>query len=412
MILNVDINRLKSKLSVYSLLYLAIGSSLAISHGDTTLVTPAIRTLFIYTQYVAILIVILCTSWRKVPKRSLLILLPTSMYYLFYLYDSEPFLSVPLNLLLILPLLLIALQPANNMRIVYVYFYRYAVIISLLGIIASISFIFNLGIPYEIVSYYNGENYYVNFHFSYLYWGGGDGLTFRLCGLFNEPGFFGTVNAILLINERIRLTKIGNMVLFIAGFFTFSAAFYALLAVYVIFISSKKMYIWIIILSIVCLVSHNMDYIRQNMPVFYRLIERFEYDKKEGKFEGDNRTEYNFEKQYAQITSNIHSFFWGFGTSAHTRINTNNGVDSYKVIIYQYGVLGFSLIYLLFFIIRIRDICYSRDALLLSLCLLLSIYQRPRIFIAVYFILYYGALDWIAFNVSKTSTCLKAKMYC
>ena len=95
---------------------------------------------------------------------------------------------------------------------------------SILGIIASFSFIFKLGLPYEIVPYYFGDEYYINYYFAYLYWGGSEGVVFRLCGLFNEPGYFGTVSAILLINEKLHLKRISNLLLFIAGFFTFSAA--------------------------------------------------------------------------------------------------------------------------------------------------------------------------------------------
>lgn len=399
---SINILKLRKQILIGALLYLTIASSLAISHGDTTLISPVLRVLFVYTQYVAIFLALICTSWRKCNKKSLLMLLPICVYYLFYLFDSHPFFSSPLNLLIVLPLFIIAVQSPQVRIIVYIFFYWYIVLMSILGIIASFSFIFKLGLPYEIVPYYFGDEYYINYYFAYLYWGGSEGVVFRLCGLFNEPGYFGTVSAILLINEKLHLKRISNLLLFIAGFFTFSAAFYALLIIYLIFVSVRKIYVWIIVSVVAVIISCNINYIEENIPAFYHLIERFDFNSKEGKFEGDNRTNYIFEKNYAKVLNSTTSLLWGRGTDSHIKDN-NSGVLSYKLIIYQYGLLGFTLIYLSFFLVRIRDIISCRQAFFLSICMLLSIYQRPYIFVAVYFIIYYGALDYLIYNKKTVS---------
>ena len=165
-----ELNTIREKILIISLAYLALAASFAMAHGDTSLVSPSVRTLFIYSQYVAIFLICIFTSWRKLHANSLLILIPTFTYYIFYLFDSSPLLSVPINFVIVFPLILIAFQSAQILTSAYRILYKCFVLMSVLGIIASVSFIFNLGIPYEIVPYYFGDDYYVNYHFAYLYW--------------------------------------------------------------------------------------------------------------------------------------------------------------------------------------------------------------------------------------------------
>lgn len=389
-----ELNTIREKILIISLAYLALAASFAMAHGDTSLASPSVRTLFIYSQYVAIFLICIFTSWRKLHASSLLILIPTFTYYIFYLFDSSPLLSVPINFVIVFPLILIAFQSTQILTSAYRILYKCFVLMSILGIIASVSFIFNLGIPYEIVPYYFGDDYYVNYHFAYFYWGGQEGLTFRLCGLCNEPGPYGTILALLLIVQKIDIKKIGNIILLIAGFFTFSAAFYAIIFIYLSIVSLRKVLLWLPIVLTILLLIINIPNIEMELPMLSRLIERFEFDNKTGKFKGDNRTSMYFDKAYDKLFESTHNALLGLGTNSNYKIQ-NAMTESYKVFIYQYGIIGFVLIYFSFFIIRADKWLSNRNVLYFTLLLLVSIYQKPRIFMATYFLLYYGGIDYI-----------------
>ena len=135
-----------------------------------------------------------------------------------------------------------------------------------------------------------------------------------------------------------------------------------------------------------------------------RLIERFEFDNKTGKFKGDNRTSMYFDKAYDKLFESTHNALLGLGTNSNYKIQ-NAMTESYKVFIYQYGIIGFVLIYFSFFIIRADKWLGNRNVLYFTLLLLVSIYQKPRIFMATYFLLYYGGIDYMI-HISRGNHCL------
>lgn len=93
-----------------------------------------------------------------------------------------------------------------------------------LGIVAYFDFLLGLGLPHSIEEYYiqRDNANYINYTFAYLFVEF-DGI--RLCGLFNEPGAFGTFLALFLILDGFNYKHYGNYLLLIAGCLTLSMAF-------------------------------------------------------------------------------------------------------------------------------------------------------------------------------------------
>lgn len=87
----------------------------------------------------------------------------------------------------------------------YVMIKRFLLLLSICGIASYLLYLIGLP-PFKRVEYYGEQlgGHYYSYWVSVLYVKDG---TARLCSLFNEPGYFGTIIAILLCIERIQLKK-------------------------------------------------------------------------------------------------------------------------------------------------------------------------------------------------------------
>lgn len=124
------------------------------------------------------------------------------------------------------------------------------VIMSLTGIVCYLSFIFDLGLPYKQMPYYSlikSGVWYLNYHVSYFYM---NAVQVRLCGLFNEPGWFGTFLAFCLCVEDLNMRKLSNIIILIAGILTFSLAFILIIVLYFVLknITDWRKWVWLVLL--------------------------------------------------------------------------------------------------------------------------------------------------------------------
>jgi len=266
---------------------------------------------------------------------------------------------------------------------------------SFIGIFCYLSYILKLGVPYEVVNYYSSRftAYYYDYKLAYLYHGVSGEV--RLCGLFNEPGYFGTICALLLCIDQINLKKISNIIICIAGLLTFSIAFIVLIIVNLVlnYINKKWLIVLIIISTIILFfVFPNLEFNNDTINFIFRRLD-FSND---GMIV-DNRSNALTDKLIIDLFKTNYVFF-GHG-SGYANLNTL-GVLSFKTYLLDFGVIGFSILYGLPLIFALKYSFGNRQIVIFVICFFLSVYQRPHIFNINYFILLFGGVMYMK-NLTK-----------
>ena len=374
---------------------IAIVFSLAIMHGDSTLIDPSKRFLVAIPNYLALLV--LSFEVFSSPKEFKLFI-PLFIVWIFqWLLDNfhlapgvESSVQWPT---LILIFLFCMMKPR-----VWHYGFRvyriFLVVTSLFGIVAFGAFLTGVIQPLDTVEYYNnsgGQNaMYIVYPLSYLVVGSTDGIeAIRLSGLFNEPGYFGTILALALIADGLDIRNIGSWIMLITGTFTLSFAFFVLIAMYWGFRAMKnaKTLLKIAALSALCLFLI-LPLIPEDSSVGW-LVQRFSYDKDENKVAGDDRTTSAFEMYWDQTVANGQIIF---GQGGGFFNNKDVGSLSCKKVIVEHGfVFSFMMWGLLFFAcmhFKQRKMAWW----ILLICFFASVYQRPSIFLYSYMLILFGGM--------------------
>jgi len=280
---------------------------------------------------------------------------------------------------------------------VYKKFRKFIIVVCLLGILCYLSFLFDLGLPYDIVEFYDTDSgaIYLNYHISYIY-SQVSTMSLRLCGLFNEPGYLGTVAAIVLIIERMNLRRWGNIVIFFAASLTFSFAFWVLIVIYLAIVNYRKFWVTfgtLFFLALTFVVLQNVNFENESIN---KLVERFSFE--DGKFKGDNRTSDEFE-QYFDRFQKSGDLILGLGPDAKSRYQIT-GTGGYKPYIFNYGYVGFILLWGISIVLAIHYARGERRCWILIFLFFLSTYQRADFVNPVYLCLLFGGIDYLRWNSS------------
>lgn len=291
-------------------------------------------------------------------------------------------------------LVLISFCIFNEQIQAYVYksFYWIMVLMSIAGIIAFTLYLSNIG-PFSMEDFYDpsvvGVHYYANYILSYLFV---PSIGFvRICGLFNEPGLFGTLGAMILIVERMKITKC-NSLIFIACLLSFSMAFYVLIFFYLLFTIVVKrnikllVYVFILIGILIYCIFNYLD--ADNFDFF---LNRFVYD--DGHFAGDLRASNELDMYWEKVSKSVEYSIFGLGEYLPP-----TGSSSYKILIIRHGYFGVSLILLPLLYSMLLLSKKDRDIAILCVLFIMSIYQRPQIFNIVYFVILIGGIRHIKQN--------------
>ena len=220
----------------------------------------------------------------------------------------------------------------------------------------------------------------------------------RLCGLFNEPGYFGTIIALTLCVDKINLKHVGNWILLIAGILTYSLAFFIMTLAYFILTCIKNKYVMILLLAILIFyffILPNM--VIQNESLAF-VFERIKFV--DGKFLGDNRTNHVVDEIFADLSNSPYKFMFGYGRGYIT--SKTRGVLTFKTYIIDYGYFGFLLIFGSLFLYSILQTKKNWFAVAFVIVFFLSVYQRPNIYTTAYFILLLNGTYALANDIALT----------
>ena len=289
--------------------------------------------------------------------------------------------------------IIFALAPDNIKKRTFIYFKNAFIIICIAGIICYLSYDLNLFLPYKVVNYYNNnaivENY-IDYKFIFLYRASSSISLVRLCGICNEPGYFGTICALILCASSLNLKKKSNIIILIAGFLTFSLAFIITLVIYLLLKYLKDVRTVILTVLLTCFYLFLLPNIYTGNPTIDRFIQRMTITD-EG-LAGDNRTTDELEYVFDDAVKNKPLF--GYGEGYLKTQNLKGGVSSYKTYIIQYGFVGCILLWgslLLAALYKNKNYL----SIIYIIAFFVNIYQRPNIMTLQYQILLFGGLAFI-----------------
>ena len=362
--------------------------------SDSTLGNDAIKSTIHYTSYILLVLNIVIITYFKYYRfdSCALILILTVVIYWFFYYFNYYLVQSP-AILNIAFLLMFAIIKSHIKAKIYI-LVKYAMFISsIMGILLYFFTASGINIGQSIVPYYiddgNGTRAYITFCGVSLFV---QNLVVRLCGFLNEPGYFGTVVAIILTVEKCRMNKI-NIVLFIAGILSWSMAFFMIIFIDAIYFYKKYLVRVALIISIVGTGAMVSGAIEDDGNIS-NLIARFSFDEEKG-LSGDNRSSGELDQVYYDTLCSNKALF-GHGTGFANSITTTKANLSYKTLIIDQGVLG-TLITYMGVILGALLKKYGEGKWLIFI-FFASVYQRPNIFVILYFIVLYGGLDYLNYQ--------------
>lgn len=224
----------------------------------------------------------------------------------------------------------------------------------------------------------------------------------RMSGIFDEPGLIGTVSALLLCSRGLKFKKDKQSILLLfILFLSFSFAGYLLFLLYIasyLLKNGKWKFCLFIVCSIICFVIlMNIDL--SNTPLA-GIQRRFQFTEN-GLILINNRQTSTFNRGYESfVNADFLTKMFGFGYGASSRNPYLLGSSTYKLSIYNSGYFTF-ICEILFFCCGIFKTIYKKsfienwEKLCLLLLFLVSIYQRPSVFYAYYFIILFGGAAFI-----------------
>ncbi len=195
----------------------------------------------------------------------------------------------------------------------------------------------------------------------------------RFCSVFDEPGVIGTFSSIILFSERYNLRKVSNIILFMAGVFSFSLFFTIISFLAILYFYKNK--VRLIVVAIVLITFFTT---RSNPLVYASVWERFEIEN--GHLKGDNRSSDELDRYYNQFI-NSDQFLWGKGNLVFATSS------SYKQFIIFYGLINSLIIMSILLCFAIQYNKNVKGVFLSILLLFFLIYQRPYIFDFAYMFL-------------------------
>lgn len=358
--------------------------------------------IYVCTSINLILIVFPLFKGKKSKKANLIQMLSMLIYFflsVLYTYNNRLNLS---GFLFMILWLIFAASPEEIKLKTFEYLKKVWVFISILGIICYLNYILNLFIPYKITNYYSTyiipgvEQKYVDYNFIYLLQETNfkNVSLIRLCGICNEPGFFGTICALILCASGLKLKKKENLCLLIAGILSFSLGFVLIIVIYMLFRNLKNLKTILISIILVTIYLFVLPNLNTGNKAIDKFIDRMVITN-DG-LVGDNRSTDEMNIIFKNSIKNKPLFGYGNGYLNEQTLNGGNG--TYKSYIIQYGIIGCLLFWGTLLYSAIYKNSKNFAVVVYILAFFSSIYQRPNVMTLIYEILLFGAIEFIKYN--------------
>lgn len=388
----LKVNIRNENVTVFLLAFATFLCGWAALSGDTTLSTLKFRIIMNYVMYFMVICIYVSILLRRyisfVPELFISILIFFLFEYL-HVYKAD---SYSIGGVMVLLVLAVAFLSKNGIDLLFKYYKLIIVIMATVGIFCYLSYLLNLPIPFRMVEYYGASGFYIDYKVSYVL---SSGVLIRLCGLFNEPGYFGTIIALILCVDKINLRKKENIILFIAGILTYSIAFLVIITVFFIFQSCKNIKIAIILCVFVIFIPiflqqySVIDMGSSNLSYYFSRFFNLKEAMKDRAYSSLERMVTEWKKS--------EKLFVGYGSG----YASGTGSSSYKIVLLRHGIVGFFIIYGALLIPIICKVKRNLSALIFLLCFIINIYQRPFVFTLPYYVILYGGIERLSENTKK-----------
>lgn len=229
---------------------------------------------------------------------------------------------------------------------------------------------------------------------------------FRFCFIFDEPGVVGTVAAMLLMTYKYKLNKWQNIIIALSGVLSFSTFFFVISFVFILFYHFRYIFNIKFLIAVfgigLIFATYESDVFDFETLVFHG-VERGN----NGKIVGDNRSDDAFDKVYKQFWDDgLATVLLGKGQDAHSKIAP--GIQSYKMIVYDNGVI-YMLLSLAFYLIYSLNVFrrVNKDFIMYMLFILAFYYQRPAYLFQYgeFYILTLIPFSWRSFLSTMPPSC-------
>lgn len=353
----------------------------------STLGPEAIRTITRYGYFaLALLIFVIMLISRLSGVNKFNILISATVLIYFFVGTIWVYSNRTTSMSSMILCMLFSLQSDETKNRLYSLIKRYFFVMSAAAIICYASYTLHGLLPYRLTEYYATSKHgvwYADYYFSYLYI---NSLQARACGLFNEPGWFGTFLGFYLCAEDLKLKKIENIVVLIAGLLSFSLAFFVIVTIYFVIrnINDRRKWILIIALFAICATS---SFIQTGDAAVDSFLDRISIAEI---LSGKSRSTDEFNIVFHQVMSSPNKWL-GMG-SGYAFSMAGGGSLSIKINLIDFGIIGTTITFLPIFILLLKEASASSRAKIFLLCVAISQYQRPWIFEVSNFMLVVSAL--------------------
>jgi hypothetical protein len=148
------------------------------------------------------------------------------------------------------------------------------------------------------------------------------------------------------------------------------------------------------IIAAVCVLMGGLIYVQntkfENESVQF-LVDRF--SSQNGKLKGDNRRTNLFEIKFDNM---VRSDQYLFGRGPNSLQNDHNLMTlSYSTYIYQYGIIGFAILWLVPLVFAVKYSKRNLQCCIFIMLFFVSTYQRPHFYTPLYLALLFGGIDYI-----------------
>jgi hypothetical protein len=320
-----------------------------------------------------------------------------------FLYISLPGISgiFTLPILSMLGIIVVFIIPLERLKLLGDKFFYILSILMLPSLVVYLLIVFNIELSYDVFFPSSGEKsweaqfyrvYYGSVFLEHLIYKF-NGLNIpRLLGIFDEPGLLGTISSLYLVSKKFKLNSKTDYIFLISGVLSLSLAFYVIALLYFIFHSllynKYKRLLILIMLGVTIIPALPAELL--DLPLVSRA-----YSGLEDPSSLNNRTSSSFDQIYKNfINGDEFTLFRGNGNAAHTQIGT--GLSSIKSLLYNYGLVGCFMIFILYFMTLINALFNHqeiefRGVIIFTFLFIASAYQRPDLLTPhYYFFFLYG----------------------
>lgn len=301
---------------------------------------------------VLLIVIYLLMNNRKINRAAfgtIILLILVRMYMITTGIDKTSFLDYNIYIVLIMIIAFFILTEQERKEV----FNNFALIFAISLVPAIIIwFLTNSGIqlPYQYLAtehvgkaangiYY--QKYFGAASLSYPYF-----VFQRLSGMFDEPGVVGTFAALFLAGDEFRLKgRLRNIIILIGGILSLSMAFYILIIITLAIKSFNKGFLKFSIVLILIILSYNVIVTIETDNYIISEIFQKRFKIVGISLAGDNRASQSFNYEFDEfMKSDFLRILFGYGKGASQNNPRMFGSSTYKMLIYDFGVIGFVML--------------------------------------------------------------------